>query len=576
MTSPQDIDLCRIVLILGSFECVDEIHELSDNKRYLFLPPNNSDNAAWRGGQSDAHLKPPFFCLTIGEHLFDPTGWILGSHGDSEVCDFQIAGDNQSRISRRSVRVDISPITHYPRVTLLSDQRVRIRDGVDVEKCKPGIPVELPRPCVIDWGAVRCWAWFPERTLVETQRYKELARSYGLDIMAAYPKSLPSIKSRESTSAESVRYGKNDAVYVVEQMHGRGMHASVMRVKNIATGEIFGAKEPYYKSSDNSDYARKRFETLEAEYKLIMRLQHPHIVRAYELVLADELTLPPWMIVEYVPSTLRDTLPKLDSLQRLAISTQLVSALHYMHETGITHRDLRPDNALIQTQDGAVILKLADFGTSKHNLSSKMETFTGTEIYMAPELFIQPRSYTNKVDMWAFGLIELEMFTSWEPDVDEIWDPSDFGKWIRTVVSPCIANAPEKVRPMLKGLLRKGAEKRWSARRCLEWLCKQELDGSVRNDTGSKRPASSGLETERYKRHLRSPNPSPSTSRVALQHSGDGVSLPDTLSVRSASPEILSAATTPRVDDEISDASESSVDDNSSGDESGFENDWQE
>lgn len=274
MTIPQTFDVGRIVLIMGSFKSVDNILELSENKRYLFLPPNNRDDVAWMGEQSEEHLKPPFFCLTIGEHLFDPTGWILGSHSDSDECDMQIAGDNRSRVSRRSIRIDISPITYYPRVTLLSDQKVRIREPTDVKKCKLDEPVELPRPCVIEWEALSCRAWFPVRTRAETQRYRQLVRSQGWDIMAARPKSLPSMKSQEKTSAESIRYGQNNATYIVEKTHGRGMHASVMKVKNMTTGGIFGAKEPYYKSSDNSDYARRRLEALEAEYNIIRNLEH--------------------------------------------------------------------------------------------------------------------------------------------------------------------------------------------------------------------------------------------------------------------------------------------------------------
>lgn len=285
------------------------------------------------------------------------------------------------------------------------------------------------------------------------------------------------------------------------------------------------------------------------------------------------------MIVEYIPSTLRDELPTLNPPQRLEISTQFISALHYMHECGITHRDLRPENALVHWQEGAVILKLADFGTSKQNLSSKMETFTGTAIYMAPELFVRPRSYTCKVDMWAFGLIQLEMFTTWLPQADDTWDPNDFGRWVRTELCPRIADTPENVQAMLKGLLRKGAEKRWSAGKCLKWLRNQEPDSPIRVDTtSSKRPASRQLDMDSSKRHLRSPNPSLSTGRVAADRSRDGVSLPDTLSVRSESPEMASAATTPRVDDEFSEASENYVDENASSScsESEFEKDWRE
>lgn len=54
----------------------------------------------------------------------------------------------------------------------------------------------------------------------------------------------------------------------------RGAHASVIMVTDRTTGRIFGAKEPYYKLSDNHDLARKRFEDLQKEHEHIQKLDH--------------------------------------------------------------------------------------------------------------------------------------------------------------------------------------------------------------------------------------------------------------------------------------------------------------
>ncbi|TWU70588.1 hypothetical protein ED733_001325 [Metarhizium rileyi] len=116
------------------------------------------------------------------------------------------------------------------------------------------------------------------------------------------------------------------------------------------------------------------------EYKHIVQLDHPHILKAYELVLAKDMTLPPWMIVEYIPLNLREALPDLDARSRLKVLTHLSSALYHMHELGITHRDVKPDNALVEMGEDEFTVKLADFGTSKHSVTGKMDTFTGTEI----------------------------------------------------------------------------------------------------------------------------------------------------------------------------------------------------
>lgn len=277
MSTAKSVDLSKVVVFLGSFDGVDDILKLSENSRYEFVPPTGGTNTSWMGDQSDElELKPPFMCLTIGEHLFDPQGWVLGSHGDSDKCDLQVAENNQTGISRRLIRFDISPATHNPRITLLSERRVRIRDGNRVLTCRPGEPMEFSHPVVVDCEAVRFRAWPPKRTNSDARKYKDAARVFSEDILRAVPKYIPSIRSQPETVTHNIRYGKDGAVYVNEWggVESKGAHASVMKVKDMVTGHIYGAKEPYYKLSDDHDSARKRFEALQMEYNHIVQLDH--------------------------------------------------------------------------------------------------------------------------------------------------------------------------------------------------------------------------------------------------------------------------------------------------------------
>lgn len=276
MATGKAVDLSKVVLILGSFVGVNDILKLSENSRYEFLPPTGDADVSWKGGQSEEQeLEPPFLCLTIREYLFDPQGWVLGSHSDSDECDLQLAVNNQTGISRRFIRVDISPATHNPRMTVLSDRKIRIQDGDRILPCRPGEPMEFSRPVTIDLGAVSFRAWPPKRTTTEDREYNRMARVFSEDILRAMPKYMPSIKRQPETAKHNVRYGGNGAVYVNEWgVESKGMCASVMMVKDRTTGNIFGAKEPYYKTSDDHDTARKRFEALQREYEHIMRLDH--------------------------------------------------------------------------------------------------------------------------------------------------------------------------------------------------------------------------------------------------------------------------------------------------------------
>lgn len=112
---------------------------------------------------------------------------------------------------------------------------------------------------------------------------------------------------------------------------------------------------------------------------------------------------------------------------------QLVRGTAYLHSVGIAHRDLRPENLLI-TSTG--VLKIANFsnsecfmdnskGKEKVKMSSKR---CGSGQYMAPEVFVDTSFDPRATDMWAIGLIYIEMRTGrlfWElaaEAADEFYD----------------------------------------------------------------------------------------------------------------------------------------------------------
>lgn len=71
-----------------------------------------------------------------------------------------------------------------------------------------------------------------------------------------------------------------------------------------------------------------------------------------------------------------------------SVARQICQALEYLHKSNITHRDIKPDNILVHTQNPFVV-KLSDFGLSKHITSDAtlLQTFCGTLLYCAPEIY---------------------------------------------------------------------------------------------------------------------------------------------------------------------------------------------
>lgn len=92
---------------------------------------------------------------------------------------------------------------------------------------------------------------------------------------------------------------------------------------------------------------------------------------------------------------------------------KLLRAITHCHENEICHRDIKPDNILIDKTDN---VKVIDFGLSKYfdkNIST-LESRVGTPAYMAPEV-VMGKTYDNKCDVWALGVTMYQLLTGQVP-----------------------------------------------------------------------------------------------------------------------------------------------------------------
>ena len=202
--------------------------------------------------------------------------------------------------------------------------------------------------------------------------------------------------------------------YSVLDLIGEGSFGRVFRGKDKQTGEFVALKLiPKVGHSD------KDIKSLRCECKIQKELKHPNIVKMIDAFETDNEVI---SVAEYVPGELfrlfdqyRSELGerRLPEHRVQEIAGDLVSALHYLHTHRILHRDIKPQNILLDNQGRA---KLCDFGFAR-NLGLNTMVLTsikGTPLYMAPEL-IEEKPYDHTADIWSLGCIIYELLVGAPP-----------------------------------------------------------------------------------------------------------------------------------------------------------------
>lgn len=188
---------------------------------------------------------------------------------------------------------------------------------------------------------------------------------------------------------------------------GEGTYGVVYKARDVRSGEIVALKKIRLEAEDEGVPS-----TAIREISLLKELKDENIVRLLDIVHGDQKL---YLVCEFLDMDLKRYMDTRNN-QKDPISLDLVKkftyqlnlGIVYCHSHRILHRDLKPQNLLI---DSTRNLKLADFGLARA-FGIPLRTYTHEVVtlwYRAPEVLLGSRHYSTAIDMWSIGCIFAEM-----------------------------------------------------------------------------------------------------------------------------------------------------------------------
>jgi len=201
--------------------------------------------------------------------------------------------------------------------------------------------------------------------------------------------------------------GRKPISYAAERVIGNGSFGVVYQATVIETGETVAIKKVLQD---------RRFKN--RELQVMGMLDHPSVVSLKHCFYSkgekpDDIFLN--LVMEYIPETIHRTLRNHTKAKKLipimytkVYMYQVCRAIAYIHSLGICHRDIKPQNLLLNTRTHDV--KLCDFGSAKILIKGEPNVaYICSRYYRAPELVFEATEYNTKIDVWSLGCVMAEL-----------------------------------------------------------------------------------------------------------------------------------------------------------------------
>jgi serine/threonine-protein kinase len=206
--------------------------------------------------------------------------------------------------------------------------------------------------------------------------------------------------------------------YLIQRVLGSGGNGTVYHAEHASIGHQVAIKVVHPSLSGTAEVLAR----FGREARICGSLRHPNIGQVYDVGVLESGA--PYMVMELQAGrSLREVLDEmtLSTAAIVEIGCQLLAALSAAHETGVVHRDVKPDNVMVvRDANGVVVVKLVDFGVCKQLRTAFDGSVTqrgmmvGSPSYMAPEQ-LRGEEVDARTDVYAVGALLYEAITERTP-----------------------------------------------------------------------------------------------------------------------------------------------------------------
>ena len=201
--------------------------------------------------------------------------------------------------------------------------------------------------------------------------------------------------------------GEQNFTYTATQIIGSGSFGVVYQATVAENGESVAIKKVFQD---------KRYKN--RELQMLKELNHPNVIKLRQAFYTpgdkpEEIYLN--VVMDYIPDTLSRVIrhyykskTQMPILFVKLYAYQMLRSLAYIHAIGICHRDIKPQNVLVDTN--SQVLKMCDFGSAKKLIKGEPNvSYICSRYYRAPELIFGATEYTPAIDVWSTGCVIAEL-----------------------------------------------------------------------------------------------------------------------------------------------------------------------